>query len=735
MLRRLFLPGLPALALILSAVSLSPAPVSAYDIRTEVPPITEDRWLLPPPPLPNRYATTRFDYLQFIARTYLTQRDYYWGHAGDPQVGYQDNAARREAFWYQVTGDESYAARAMTFIRGHYGWLTTGAGADRAVGFEVICPAIETYLWIKHSPSLTPDDHAFIHSWFNLLEDRNAGYEVGAMNRALGWATGRMILTKLYPQDPRNPARRSYALQVWNDWWATRDTEENSDNYNAIFMTYVAFWLQVMGEENKYWDPALKKLVYRFLAQVSPTGVIPYYGDCCGWNEDAGTWIALFEKWANIYGDGRFKFAAHRMFQWTVAGEEQMWQWGNLNFFVMDALMTAYLTADDRLKEVAPTDIGSLVTTRKVAQLCSREVYDATGYWAHLVNKDTADKILFRNGWGVGASFAQINLVPPWGHGHTDAAGIVSYVSKGSVLLQDTPYLVKDHAYHNCFVVKPNPLPSPDRWNQQSFQTMQATVKNWQAWPEMAYAQIQVTNYMGTPVQLDRRVWFLGDAGLWVQDTAVTTQVYNGLVGPAWQTLATYGVSGPNWFNTCYQSLPVAYIWELRYMMQWNNRPWDLLVYFLNPPSGALIATDDVTFDTTRGVVNQDLMNNSKLRLWCRREGPLTPGQPVRFNTLLLPHAPTNDATPLANSIKLLTNAGQAQIIRMNGGPNVTIWAGMNDGGLRRVNSDIETDAARFVVKKGPGTKVHWWVVQATYLKWKGTTLFSAAKRTTTCSG
>jgi hypothetical protein len=366
--------------------------------------------------------------------------------------------------------------------------------------------------------------------------------------------------------------------------------------------------------------------------------------------------------------------------------------------------------------------------------LCSREVYKATGYFLKLTDQVTADKIFFRNGWGIGASFAQVNLVPPWGHGHTDAAGITSYVSKGSVLLQDTPYLVKDHAYHNCFVVKPDPVPSPDTWDQYAFQPMQATVKNWQAWPEMAYAQVHLINYMGTPVTLDRRLWFLGDAGLWVQDTAVSSRAYNGTLGPAWQTLATYGASGPNWVNTCYQSLPVAYIWELKYMMQWNNRPWDLLVYFLAPPSGALVATDDVTYDTTHGIVSQDIMNNSKLRVWCQKRLQLTPGEPVRFSSLLLPHTPTNDAGPLAGSVKLLTGVGQCQIVRLNGGPNVTIWAGMNDGGIRRTNSDIDTDAARFVVKKGPGTKVHWWVVSATFLRWKGTTLFSAAKRTTATS-
>ncbi len=274
---------------------------------------------------------TRESYMDWIARTYAKGRQAAWQNAGSATAKYQNNAARHEAFWYRVTRDETRAKMAMTFMRGVYAYLTEGPGKEDKVGFNIICLALDAYLWIKDSTSLTAEDHKLVHDWFNLMEDRNAGYEVGAMNRSTGWATGRIILTKLYPDDPRNADRMKYAELVWNDWWQNRDTDENAEGYNALCFTYLAFWIGAMEQEDKYQDPAVKALIYRFLSQVAPNGVVPFYGDECGWNNAPGTWIALFETCARVYRDGRFKWVAHRLYEYTAPQEEQMWQWGNIN--------------------------------------------------------------------------------------------------------------------------------------------------------------------------------------------------------------------------------------------------------------------------------------------------------------------------------------------------------------------------------------------------------------------
>lgn len=667
--------------------------------------------------------------MDWISRTYEKGRQSSWQTAGSPEARHQDSAARREAFWYRVTGEEDRAKMAMTFLRGAYAYLTEGPGKEDQVGFNIICPVLEAYLWIKDSPSLTAEDHQLVHDYFNLMEDRTAGFEVGAMNRSMGWATGRMILTKLYPDDPRNPERRKYAEGVWNDWWINRDTDENGEGYNALWLSYLVFWLGVMEQEDKYQDPAVKKLIYRFLSQVSPLGVIPYYGDECGWNNVPGTWISLFENFARVYRDGRFKWAAHRLYEYTAPQEQQMWQWGNININTMDTLMTAYVSADETIAEVQPTE-GSVVTERRACKLNNREERRATGYFLEVLDYDIPNKLIFRNGWEPGSAFAQVELCPPMGHGHSDAAAISCYLSQGSVLLSDTPYLIKDHQFHNSFVVKPDPLPERDAWNHEALYKMVTTVPEFQAWPDCAYARVRVANYMAQPVTLDRRIWFLGDLGMWVQDTVESTEPYAATVGPAWQTVGIYGARGPRWLNTCYQSIPVAYIWEQKYMMQWNNRPWDLLVYFLPPTEGQEIKVEDVVMDKTRGIVDRDLFTNARSRIWCQKTTQLQPGEPERFSTLLLPHAPTGDASALPTGSSVLRNTESCQVLYMElGGEQV--WVGINEQGERLVMGDLVTDARQFFIRKGADGKVQWRAREGTILGLGGESLFAAEERKT----
>jgi len=200
--------------------------------RTRIPEITAERWEQPVPPLPERGTVTREDYLRYIRETYPAQRDAYLPRAGDPDLKRQYLCARREAFFYQVDVDEQHARNAMQFIRGDYAYWDHGAGAELGVGFNVVCPAMQAYLWIRTSPSLTAEDHQLVHDWFNLLESRAERFEFGAMNRSAGWATGRKLLALVYPDDPNTDERLDYANTVWGQWWEQRDTFENAEGYN-----------------------------------------------------------------------------------------------------------------------------------------------------------------------------------------------------------------------------------------------------------------------------------------------------------------------------------------------------------------------------------------------------------------------------------------------------------------------------------------------------------------------
>ena len=594
-------------------------------------------------------------------------------------------------------------------------------------------PASQTYGWLRNAKVLSPEDDAFCKRWLLLLDEKHGTFEYGAMNRSTGSAMGRMALTMWCAQDGKTAERRQYAQTVWDDWWKHRDTDENTSHYNGLWLYFVTTWLEVAGQDHAYRDPGMKKFVYRFLAQASPLGVLPHHGDGCGWNEDPGRWIHLMEKWASVYKDGRFKWVAHRLFEYTDPQEQQMWQWGNINGYTMSSLMGAWLVADESIEETMP-DIGSTVTYRKAIRVVPRDQQTKPKYFAHVTDQDIPNKLIFRTGWQPTDTYALVELCPPMGHGHLDTGSVNCLTSKGSVLLTDTPYLVKGHEFHNCFVVMPTgPEPKKrkrwgDSWTEHL--RMKATVHDFHASAEAAYARVHITDYMGRPVTVDRRIWFLGDLGLWVHDTVTAQKTYTARIGPAWQTTGVYKRRGPNWVNTCQVTLPVAFIWKLEYMMQWENRARDLLVYFPSRP-GARVVVGDMTQDDSRLIVNKPLMNNFTQRVWYQKTIRLVPGRPIHLSTVLVPHKPKPDASGIAERIESLVDTQDAGVIKMSPGRNMRTWVGINEQGTPLEAGRIATDARWFMVTAGSEGVKGYWLIEATSLKVDGKEVFSSPERQT----
>src|SRR3970282_519791 len=109
---------------------------------------------------------------------------------------------------------------------------------------------------------------------------------------------------------------------------------------------------------------------------------------------------------------------------------------------------------------------------------------------------------------------------------------------------------------------------------------------------DTAYARVHVTDYQNGTTTLDRRVFFLGKQGLWVRDTVTAEQPTAATVGPAFQFVGVYPAKGENWGHACQASVPVTFIWNDQFMMQFTNRPIDLLVFFM-PKPGAKLVLDD----------------------------------------------------------------------------------------------------------------------------------------------
>lgn len=696
--------------------------------RAQIPEITAERWTEPVAPIPPPRTITRDDYMEYILRDLTPQLEYYGERAGSPDLKGQYVHARREAFLYRATGDEQHARKAMEFIRGDLAYWSKGGGVERGTGFNVLMPALEAYQWIADSPSLTDEDRETCLQWFLTIEQKAELFEYGAMNRSAGWAVARDILARMYPDLPGNDERRAYADTVWEQWWPFRDSAENAEGYNALWLSYVIPWAEARGM-SLWEDEEFRALCYRFLDQVTPMGVMAPYGDVPGFNSHVNGWAEMLEIMATHLRDGRFRWAAHRLFEWTVAREEDMLQWGNINHNLADGLMVAWLEADDTLAPIMP-DRGSVVTSRQQMVFVPKEERQQTMRHDRLLEGEVPNKLIMRTGWEPDASFAMVELCRPMGHGHSDTGGINCYISRGSALLSDTPYLVKDHRWHNCFGVEQWPQPEGRwRWRADEFEAMATSVERFETSALGTSADLRITDYMQQPMTLQRRLFMLGDAGIWVEDTVEATAPCSVRIGPAYQTVATHGARGENWINTCHPTIPVAFIWELQYMMQWSNRPQDLLIYF-QPTAAGEMAVEDVTQDDTLMIVNQPLMNNLKQRIAWREVAELVPGEPRTFTSVLVPHAPTPDATPLASGIAC--HAGEGWSAVSAPGAAGEVWALRNDTGGRVEIGPLVTDAERALISLGDGAPKYW-LVDATLLQVADETIFQAAAPTTVC--
>jgi len=709
-----------------TSVSAGERPKDWY--RTQVPEITADRWTKAVPPLPKPGTVTKADYMRVIKEIHTR----WWPTAKKVLEGegtsYLPTFIRREAFFYRVDKDPKQLDLAMQFIRADYRYRTSGPGAEKPTNFVILGKATETVHWLM--PGLSAEQKAFCKQWFLLLDKKYKALEYGPMNRSAGRALGLAALNHWWPDAPRHVERKRYSGTVWNDWWAERDTDENAEDYNGLFLYYVFLWKEVTGEEAAFYaDPGVKAICERYLAKASTLGVLPSYGDGCGWGEDAGRWIELMERWGAAYKDGRYRWVAHRIFEYVTRHWKEMWQWGNINVNTADALMSAYLNADWSLTPVKPT-LPSMVTHRKALRWMTRQQRIKTHYHSRLTGETIPNKLILRTGWDIGDTYALVELCPPMGHGHLDAGSINAFVSRGSILLSDTPYLVKDHGYHNAFVVKYH-KPRKAGWGQirNAHFAMKTTVKDFHAAGTAAAARIRIENYMGERLTHTRRYFLLGDAGLWVHDSAVgKRRAFLGSFGPAFQTTHVYGKRGENWVNMCQVTVPVAYIWDPKFMMQWNNRPRDLLVYFV-PADGAAIRQDNVQVDNSFvSLPNKTFWNNFTTRVWYARQGQIAVNEPTQFSTVLLPHDPTDDATPLAEGINSLVQVEGAAAVRVPAGAGVSLIAGFNDTGKPLTAGPVETDAKWFLVRMKGDTPSGHWVVDAKTLKVDGKDVHTSAE-------
>ncbi len=471
-------------ALIVMLIALATVPLDAqqWDPWTEQKPLDPQRGALPVPASAYPADFDQLDYLDFAESLYVQYRQANEVNAGSSTVAYQGQYAYGAALWYLVerraeaAGQGGLTAKtsaewmelAMDYIRGESAYLAVNQANSGAAAAHMSVAA-RTFHLLDSFSELSPADVTSIRDWLAAIEVRQglySAFEYGAMNRSFNAAVGEELLIVLDPTEsvgaPPTGGRQSYVDAIWNSWWTHGDFTENSDGYGGLSLATLLWWIDTKGNPALLQDPdRIPWIAGRYLHYVTPLGPTAHYGDSVGFAANINHWIYIFEACGAAYQDGRYRWAAHRLHQYVVAHRVEMVQWGNILTSYLNGLLEASLAADYTLAPVVP-ESGSLVTFRQDVRQRTREERDASpGDFYEVLEEVVADKVILRTGWGESDLFAMVEASTSSGHGHYDTGSVNGFVNDGSVLLVDTPYLIKGTANHNTFQAQPaNPAAS-----------------------------------------------------------------------------------------------------------------------------------------------------------------------------------------------------------------------------------------------------------------------------------
>ncbi len=147
-------------------------------------------------------------------------------------------------------------------------------------------------------------------------------------------AVGLELAAQAFPDAPQATVWQEYAEDVWSLVDALGDITEDAPNYNRIDLTYLWVLADLLGKTERLRAPSFHAMFARFSAQVSPSGVLPSYGDSGAsqkltthnfsnvpWSNPWGGFVAGFVRAASEWQDAELSDTASLMFASGVSSQ------------------------------------------------------------------------------------------------------------------------------------------------------------------------------------------------------------------------------------------------------------------------------------------------------------------------------------------------------------------------------------------------------------------------------
>ncbi|MBX7259587.1 MAG: hypothetical protein K1Y02_24725 [Candidatus Hydrogenedentes bacterium] len=554
------------------------------------------------------------------------------------------------------------------------------------------------------------------------------GWFRGSHHRAQAQGINNAIASHLYPDETGAKDWRTLSDVIWRDWWDFRDVGINDVWYFHSSFGNILRAACILGREEVFTDAHSRRLFEQILSETSPDGSEIPYGASCGYNVVAGSRVAALELASRYTRDGRYRWVAHRLMNNCQArpfcGNSPM------GSKAIADIAVASLVCDDSVEPVEPKAESNIFYRKEIVRLTDAQVrerfpgYGGVDCNTYMTQNSMPSKLVFRSGWDPGDLFMLVECYAR--HDPLNPTAIIGLEHNGVAMAEMAS---------EKFVPRENAVAIADRsgtatyLGQKGFQGEKKLPKGWSGMASAVpvfsehalavHARVDVTEYQGFNATQQREFLFVKNRFVLVRDETTFADSFRAEVGPIWNTQHVSEVRGSNWINTWFS----AHYFDNTLLFE--EKPWDLLLWYAPREDVSLNVMPDRAEEAQRG--------SHIFPTQYAWEGQVEPEQRLQFVTVLMPHAPTPDASSLAKGIAILADQPGVAAVQIGDGPHFEIAILNSDGTMLELHASagtISTDARALYADIEGNAPRHVLVKQGTALSFRGQNVFHSPTRT-----
>ncbi|MHB9026187.1 MAG: sugar-binding protein [Armatimonadota bacterium] len=591
---------------------------------------------------------------------------------------------------YKVTGEQVFAEAARKMIREYAGKADSTPMPHGQVQFAV------SYKLMKEAGQLPAEDEAL---WRKLMVDcarkwwaKNQYFEHGNNNRCFYYMMLYGIALKIDPTVPEAAIWKPYVEEKWQYYWKVRDVDENTSGYGYTDAIALAQYAWFMGYDEFFKDPENLYYEGRFMNWVDPSGYWACQGD--GGHIITGyVMIGHFEMMAKVTRDGRYKWAAHRLFEHMIrskvaANPQELMTFNGYWGGFLNPLLWALYYCDDTVAEKAPA-VSELLTNKRIIRTTGAEW--AKAWYFRMADEKVPNKFIFRSGGRPDDMYAMVELLGDAGHSLGAPTHVNLLTQNRAVLLMDQN--LQSRRYHNLVHLE-------DLEGMQTPEEERITAPHFSDHANVTLATARVQGFQLLPVTEERSFVFVKNRFMVARDLLTFNSRGQYRASARWHGQECGRQSGANWVNLFYDAIED----DLPPFQRILTYDRDLLLWFTPRPDCRVTAEDLGAVPLTSAY---GWHSYSPLEVRQEWTGGVAPGQQVHFTTVLVPHQPMWDMSKETANIRTIEDTPGLTVVAVRS--RGWCWVAVNPAGvpitIGPAGGKIKTDARLLFLQGENGEK------------------------------